>query len=51
MHIVAWDPALAPTSNGEKAAAPAVRQERQLPTPAGIQGALWHLHGSLWERG
>lgn len=43
MHDVERDPALGPVSTGEKAVATALKhswQERQLPTPAGIQQAL-----------
>lgn len=52
-HSVERDLALAPGSMGEKAAAVTAKhscQERQLPTPAVTQRALWHMHGSLWER-
>lgn len=52
MDNVDRDPPLALGSTGEKAAAAAVKhpwQERQLPTPARTQKALWHLHSSLWE--
>lgn len=49
-HSVERDPALAPGSLGEKAAPVTVKhscKERQLPTPAVIQWALWDMHSPM----